>query len=72
MPEGDDPEVRRALVKLLRAEQAFSRAYIEWTHAPIDIADRRRHDLEKAEQALTRAQRAASEAQAHHLQHDDA
>lgn len=63
--EGSDQKVRRAIVTLLRAEQAFSKAYIEWTHAPIEIADRRRADLEKAERALTKAQRAASTAQSH-------
>lgn len=64
MPEGsEDERVQQAVARLLRATMEFTKAYDAWSHSPMEIADRSRTQLERAEKALTRAQHDASVAQ---------
>lgn len=57
------PEVKAAVVHLLEAEQAWSRAYDAWSHAPPQRRHRLEDDLTRAESRMDEAQRAAIDAQ---------
>lgn len=62
-PRDIPPEVRKAVVHLLEAEQAWSRAYDAWSHTPAPARGRSQKELDEAQRLVDEAQRVAIEKQ---------
>lgn len=60
---GDDKEVSAAVVQLLQASRAFTRAYTDWERAGGPVEDARRELLRAAEERLDEARRRVAGAQ---------